>query len=1023
MNSIAALCTPRKSVFDPSHRDSVLDLSDALQDRIRPREFFEENYPTEGMRHLIQEAFRRFERQPGSHGVFVLTQAMGGGKTHTMIALSLLAKHPELRSEVMRGGSAMSGLGRVRVVGFTGRESDAPLGIWGSIAEQLGKREAFKDYYAPLQAPGQTAWINLLRGEPLLILLDELPPYFENARSRAIGNSDLATVTTTALSNLLAAVGKQELENVCVVISDLTATYEGGSQQILRALSNFEHEANRGAVRLEPVGANTDEVYQILRRRLFEGAPSSEQVLEVAKAYAQAVHDAKQMDITNASPEQFARQIQESYPFHFSIRDLYARFRENSGFQQTRGLIRLMRTVVARLYESGRASEVQLIHPYDFDLNDPQTLAEVTLINPKLANAVSHDVASHGQAIAETIDANTGGGSDAQDASKLLLIASLGDVQHAVLGLSLAELISNLCAPGRDVSRLLDTVLKPLATSAWYLHTNAEGKLYFRDVQNLVAKLHSTALAYNRESALKELRDFLKKKFEPEMNDCYQEVIALPAVDQIQIRSDRLTLVVYEPHDSGGLHPDLKALYENLDYKNRILFLSGPRGTLQRLVDNAAQLKAIRAILAEMDAEKVPERDPQRVAALDLRDKIDFQLLSTARETFTTLYFPHMSGLLQADFLMQFNDNKYHGEAQVRETLAAKQKFTTDVESAVFRQKCEQRLFTQQQMPWGEVRSRAARDIRWQWHRPDALDALKANLIGKDQWREEGGYVDKGPFPQPCTDVRWQELQRDDNTGKVVLRLTAVHGDTVHYEIGGPATTISMVVPDPRSFETDELQLSFLCVDSSRTHETGPPALWRNRIVIKSRIFEGGGGKMVELQVAPSAPIRYTTDGSNPRVSGGIYDGPFSIPRGTKYVIAVAESSGITSDEHRLPVNWNNEERFKLDTAKPVVWKREHKLGTTREAYELLERMKKYDASVRSPHATVHGDHWLDLSFDERLEIKADRLEIAIEHLRGLIGEGQVALGAPVLVFPSGQHLLNWVAEVRTELKPGEVEQ
>ena len=99
----------------------------------------------------------------------------------------------------------------------------------------------------------------------------------------------------------------------------------------------------RGAITLEPVGLNTDEVYYILRKRLFEDLPAEDEVWEIARAYAQAVRDAKQMDITNASPDNFAAQLKESYPFHFAIRDLYARFRENSGFQQPRGLIRLMR--------------------------------------------------------------------------------------------------------------------------------------------------------------------------------------------------------------------------------------------------------------------------------------------------------------------------------------------------------------------------------------------------------------------------------------------------------------------------------------------------------------------------------------------------------------------------------------------------------------------------------------------------------------------------------------------------------
>lgn len=47
-------------------------------------------------------------------------------------------------------------------------------------------------------APGQKAWETLLANETVLILLDELPPYFQSARSKAIGNSDLAEVTATA---------------------------------------------------------------------------------------------------------------------------------------------------------------------------------------------------------------------------------------------------------------------------------------------------------------------------------------------------------------------------------------------------------------------------------------------------------------------------------------------------------------------------------------------------------------------------------------------------------------------------------------------------------------------------------------------------------------------------------------------------------------------------------------------------------------------------------------------------------
>src|SRR5215510_8027698 len=700
MKFLAQLCKPRQSVFDHNRRDVVLDLTDLAEGRIDPGEFFEENYFTAGMRHLLREAFRRFAGK-SPQGVFVLSQAMGGGKTHNMITLGLLARHPELRHAVMGDlYEPATDVSEIRVVAFTGRESDAPLGIWGAIAEQLGKRELFKDYYSPLAAPGQRAWVNLLQGKPLLILLDELPPYFENARSKPIGNSDLAVVTTTALSNLLVAVGKDELANVCVVISDLKAAYEGGSAQITRALDDLTNEVGRSATTLEPVGMNTDEIYHILRKRLFQDLPEEKEIWEVVRAYAQAVRDARQMDITSASPEKFAQHLKESYPFHFAIRDLYARFRENPGFQQTRGLIRLMRVLVSRLFDpqAGKAEQLALIHAHDLDLNDRETLAEISLINPTLENAISHDIASGGQAIAELMDINLGG-TDAQDVCKLLLVASLANVPNAVVGLSISEMVSYLCAPGRDVSKLPKDILGTLSTKAWYLHANREGLLYFKNVQNLVAKLKTTAESYNRESSLRELRTFLDTIFFPAFKDCYQEVLALPAVDEISIKPERVTLVIAEPYLGSGFHPDLRKFYDDLDYKNRILFLSGARDTLETLLETAAELKAITYILDEIEAEKVAENDPQRTAAVDMRDKITLRLLSAARETFTTLVFPHGDQLMSADFLMQFTDNHYNGEKQIRDTLRAKQKFTEDIASEIFQKKCEQRLFTQKVMP------------------------------------------------------------------------------------------------------------------------------------------------------------------------------------------------------------------------------------------------------------------------------------------------------------------------------------
>lgn len=116
MKSLKHICQPRKSVFDPQKRDTVLDLTDLVDERIEPDEFFEENYVTEGMKTLLEHGFRRLEGRT-DQGVFKLKQAMGGGKTHNLIALGLLARHPEFRERVMGGFYAPDKtLGPVRVV-------------------------------------------------------------------------------------------------------------------------------------------------------------------------------------------------------------------------------------------------------------------------------------------------------------------------------------------------------------------------------------------------------------------------------------------------------------------------------------------------------------------------------------------------------------------------------------------------------------------------------------------------------------------------------------------------------------------------------------------------------------------------------------------------------------------------------------------------------------------------------------------------------------------------------------------
>ncbi|UYM15195.1 DUF499 domain-containing protein [Endozoicomonas euniceicola] len=1038
---LSQVCKPRTSVFDRNRRDVVLNISDLLQNRIDGEKFFEENFITNGMQTLLDKAFERLENRNDQASTYLLSQAMGGGKTHNMIALGLLAKHPKLREKVLGENGAGSRIGAVRVIGFNGRESDAPFGVWGDLAEQLGKKEVFADLYSPLRAPGTTAWINLLKGEPTIIFLDELPPYLDNAKSIEVGNSDLSVVTATALSNLMVAVDRPELSNVCVVISDLNASYEGGSGALNQALDNLTKETSRSALPLEPVNSQGDELYHILRTRLFEELPDETVIKAVAEEYAEAVKQAKQMDITNESPESYAAQLKDSYPFHFSIRDLYARFKENPGFQQTRGLIRLMRAIVSDMYDTrqgtSRADQVKLVHPYDFNLNNEEIQSEIKGINTSLTEAIVHDIARDGHSIAEELDTRLSSNTDAQDVAKLILIASLASVPGATHGLRENEIIGFLCAPGRDISHVKKNIVDYLPTQAWYLHKSRDGRLFFKNIQNLAAKLHSQANAYNEQTCLKELGKYLGSLFEPHARDCYQNLLVLPAIDEVSLDMDKVTLVIAEPTratNGNKLSADWQAFLKGNDFKNRVMFLTGSQNTLERIIEQARQFRAITDIKGEMDQQRVAPNDPQYREMEDSLDKITLSLRSALQETFTTLIYPTAGDKFRdTDCRINFDGNHFDGEKLIKNTLQSKGKFETDVSNDTFRKKVEKRLFRNQKISsWSEVRRAAAVNTAWQFHDPSALNQLKQRMLDQGGWADEGGSINLEP-PKPVTQVNVQQLSRNHDTGECTLKITPINGDKVLYELGGEKpSSASMDVADHHGgygrFTTRDMKLSFLCIDSKNEHEQGEAYTWTNTIDLKYRPYQVGSDWMMEFDAIPDGEIRYTTDGSDPKVHGAAYAGAFPVPASCRYLMAFGEKDGVQSLVEKIDMDQYREKKVVIDPAKPAIWNCRDtiKSVTAKRAFDFVERLKKFGGEAQSIDLQVlANDDSAEIAYTGSAEykVKGDELGSVIEKLQSLMQGSQIVISAEEVKFDQGQQLIDWFADLKRQPNPGEVRQ
>jgi hypothetical protein len=196
--TVKELCTPSAIVTSDSLVEQVAQIEDLASGRIDGREFFRRNHFTDGLLRLVEWGFERLAGK-SEDGAFYLTQAMGGGKTHSLIAFGLLAADPALREEVVPRLMAGAEFGAAKVVIFNGHQNPDRL-LWGYIADRLERSDVMAPFWRNgARTPGVDEWTKVLGDAPVLILLDELPSYLQMAQGEPVGNSTLGDLTIGAL--------------------------------------------------------------------------------------------------------------------------------------------------------------------------------------------------------------------------------------------------------------------------------------------------------------------------------------------------------------------------------------------------------------------------------------------------------------------------------------------------------------------------------------------------------------------------------------------------------------------------------------------------------------------------------------------------------------------------------------------------------------------------------------------------------------------------------------------------------
>ncbi|GHU10669.1 hypothetical protein AGMMS50225_14630 [Betaproteobacteria bacterium] len=1029
--------------FNPVIRDyrmaqGIENLADLIHDEGDGREFFARNFVTHGMEQLFREGLLRLSGK-SDQAVFELTQAMGGGKTHMMIALGLLARHPHLRPEVLPADLASRiEFGEARIAAFNGRNSPDNY-IWGDIATQFGEEEAIRPHWANgPKAVDQQQWKKIIGDKPTLILLDELPPYLDNAATHVIGQGTLANMVVYSLSSLMSAA--LELPNCAIVVANLSGSYKAQTKALADAISNLQNETRRQAMTITPVQLAGNEIYEILKKRLIGTLPDERIVSDIAEEYALQIKKAEDGGyIIASSIEQIAEQVRETYPFHPSFKHLVALFKENEGFRQTRGLMQFTARLLKSVDER-EADDVFLIGTQHLNLNDDQVKDEIERIAPKLMPAVTRDIADSGNAIAESIDAELASDA-AQQITTLLLAASLSRAVGGRIGLSESELIEFLAAPQRKPDEFLQA-LQRLRESAWYLHRE-EQRFFIKETENLSRQIERNAKEIPQPKVDQALINRLAGILNTDRKLAYQDVQVLPRLDALKLGGPR-TLIVIKP--DGKVPPsELQNFFEYQQEKNNLLVLTGQDSLLADAVED--RLRELYAI--EQIQKRLHPSDTLFEEARDRLEEAEDRFGKALSAAYNCLYIPindatsgrDVLGKVTIDQGLKLGEGEQSAETQIEKLLSsprADYKLVTELNKDNLNEyfaQAEEYLWPSgkdnRRTPWKDVATRAKCSPIWPWM-PGAsgLDALKAEALKQARWRlGQDGYIEKGPFPKDKATVNVSVVTVKQDTGETVLSLTPRHaGDSplVYWSTKPDVSERDQKVENLDNFSSQEGTLYFWAKDSTGQHESASPTRWLADLKIRHQVEPAADKRRIVLAATPRAELFYTLDGSNPK-DGTRYDAPFEIgPAAYRLLVFARAGEANKTADFQIPASGDKTVQI-IDSKPARLQSKRVALDTTDRVFGVINRFRD-QPGIRFKGVRVEigeGENTVTVRFQER-EVTAAIIEGVVNSLREVLSEPEALINIAIadgVQFDTGFALKEFAKIAGIELKPGEVSQ
>ena len=643
------------------HNDAIMtseryaeNLRQALTNEISTpsgaHDFLCTTYPTATMTEAARLIFHRLThgKESGAPGIYRFNSQYGGGKTHTLIALAAMSKHPSAVEGT--GFSEIAVPNSVTVFDFSGEDSNPNSGqelsgtnlvahsLTGALAYHLGGEAALARYSKDdreLTSPGADAYRAMLGSDPVLILIDELPVYVRKAV--AAGNRDIRN-TATIIYDLIAAVDSSPKAALIITAPDRNSdAFQEETGEVHRIIDEAQSIISRRAHDMTPTAPA--DLPPILRRRLFTGCDEN-----ARRSTADAYREIYARHYPNQA-RNLAEQIYDSYPFHPALLNLINnRLAANNNFQKVRGTLRLLSNMV----KANVNRHTALLHPQHLDPDAEYFTSELNsrLEQGAFTAAIQTDISGDDATVSRAETPMP------KNVAVTVLLGSLAPMTER--GLTQDEVVRAIMSPENHDPGIIRDAIYWLESRAIYIAIG-ERDLKFSVEPNIRNEVNAKTAEFQRDGdrLRQAVHDRLQAHFMPARNSGPLGTRIFPSEKDIPDTPSQVQLAVVNPsycnQQSQNLHQDLAKLYFSTDNNakdarranlNNVLLLVAKSNNWPGLEQSIARQMAARFVKDRLGRTITQAQEDELSKTIESEDTHITQEICTH---WSELYYPAVS--------------------------------------------------------------------------------------------------------------------------------------------------------------------------------------------------------------------------------------------------------------------------------------------------------------------------------------------------------------------------------------------